>query len=95
MVKVRLIEKSANKTEGTVIVVKVMIQNRMPGIALAITSSPRPKKSSHDCSAAFRATAEGTLVAGEVKLLIVMLAKVGDTSIDMTDVEASMSRGIA
>ena len=38
IVKVRLVENSANSTVGRVIVVKVMIQISMPGTPLAMAS---------------------------------------------------------
>lgn len=38
IVKVKLVENSANSTVGRVMVVKVMIQISMPGIPLAMAS---------------------------------------------------------
>lgn len=38
IVKVKLVEKRANRTVGRVIVVKVMIQISMPGMPLAMAS---------------------------------------------------------
>ncbi len=48
IVKVKLVENRANRTVGRVIVMKVMIQTRVPGTALAMTNRPCPMNSSHE-----------------------------------------------
>lgn len=40
MVKVRLVEKRAKRTVGSVMVVNVMSQTRIPGRAFAVASNP-------------------------------------------------------
>ena len=40
IVKVKLVENSANSSVGSVIVVKVIVQTSNPGIAFPITSTP-------------------------------------------------------
>ena len=61
IVNVRLVENRAKRTVGKVIVVKVMIQNNIPGSPLAMASKAWPSKPSHDvggsCGAVVRAEA--------------------------------------
>lgn len=46
--KVKLVEKSVNRTVGRVMVEKVTIQYSMPGMTLAVSNSARPNMASQD-----------------------------------------------
>ena len=48
IVKVKLVEKSANRNVGRVMLEKVMIQISNPGIPLAIATKTWPSIPSHD-----------------------------------------------
>lgn len=52
IVKVKLVEKRANRTVGNVIVVNVMIQINIPGITLAIANRAPPSNPSHEVDGA-------------------------------------------
>lgn len=64
MVKVKLVEKSVNRTVGRVMVENVTIQYRRPGMTLAVSNSARPSTASHeDCRRPWRAASIGEACA--------------------------------
>jgi hypothetical protein len=78
MVNVRLMEKRVKSHVGRVMVVKVMIQYRVPGSTRKTVRIARARKPNVEgvCSAAWRAaTAEGTALVAFRELLVAALAE--------------------
>ena len=64
MVKVKLVEKSVNRTVGRVMVEKVTIQYSRPDMTLAVSNRARPSIASHDdCRWPWRAASIGEACA--------------------------------
>lgn len=64
MVKVKLVEKSVNRTVGRVMVEKVTIQYSKPDMTLAVSNRARPSIASHDgCRWPWRAASIGEACA--------------------------------
>jgi hypothetical protein len=78
MVNVRLMEKRVKSHVGRVMVLKVMIQYRVPGSTRKTVRMARARKPNVEgvCSAAWRAaTAEGTTLVAFRELLVAALAE--------------------
>ena len=64
MVKVKLVEKSVNRTVGRVMVENVTVQYRRPDMTLAVSNRARPSIASHeDCRWPWRAARIGEACA--------------------------------